>query len=78
MVALKTMQLLHDLGIAYGVAGVTINAILMIKSERDPESAPFIIKIMPTIFKLIWLGLVLLIISGLALSLTSLITWPLK
>lgn len=71
---LQIMQLLHAIGEAWGVGGATVNAILMLKSEKNPEIAPHIMKAMPAISKLVWLGILLLLVSGAAL--TRLVAWP--
>lgn len=71
---LEITQLLHNIGIAWGVGGATIALILMIKSEKNPEIAPQIMKVMPAISKLIWIAIIFLIVSGIAL--TKLISWP--
>lgn len=76
MVLLEIMQLLHDLGIAWGVGGATIASIIMIKSGKNPEIAPLARKIMPSISKLMLLGLAFLGISG--ISLIFLISWPIN
>ena len=74
MVLLESMFLLHDIGIAWGVGGATISTILMAKADKNPESGPYLMGLMPTISKLIWAGLILLIVSGIAL--VPLIAWP--
>jgi ABC-type nickel/cobalt efflux system permease component RcnA len=74
MVLLESVFLLHNLGIAWGVGGATISAILMARADKNPESGPHIMGLMSSISKLIWAGLILLIVSGIAL--VPLITWP--
>ena len=54
----------HTVGLAFGLGGVTINVVLMIKARFDKELASTIIKVSKTIGPLIFLGLVLLTISG--------------
>jgi hypothetical protein len=54
----------HTVGLAFGLGGVTANVMLMIKARFDKELASTIIKILKTIGTLIFLGLVLLTISG--------------
>lgn len=74
MVLLEAMWLLHFLGIAWGVGGATVAAILMAKSGKNPEAASHLMKVMPAISKLIWAAMILLIVSGIALA--QLVTWP--
>lgn len=71
---LQILRLLHAIGIAWGVGGATINSILIMKDEKNPELAPHIMKIMPSIVKMIWAAIIILIISG--VFLVPLITWP--
>ena len=47
MVLLEAAQLLHLVGIAWGVGGATIAAMVMMKAEKNPEAAPHIMKVMP-------------------------------
>jgi len=56
--------LIHTVGLAFGLGGVTINVVLTIKARFDKELASTIIKILKTIGPLIFLGLLLLTISG--------------
>lgn len=74
MVLLETLNLLHMIGIAWGVGGSTIGAILLAKAGKDRVAAPHLMKLMPPISKLIWLGIILLIASG--IGLVPLVTWP--
>ena len=75
MVLLQITNFLHFLGLAFGLGGATIAVIISSKAEKDKEIAKIMHKIMPSISKLIGLGLLLLIISGIALI--SLVKWPL-
>lgn len=75
MVWLEIFSFLHFVGLAWGVGGATVATIISMKSEREQEVASASTKIMPAISKLIWLGLVLLIISGIALP--RFMSWPL-
>ena len=67
---------MHFLGLAFGLGGATIAAVISSKAEKHKDVGKAIGKIMPSIAKLIWIGLVLLIISGIALP--FFITWPLN
>lgn len=71
---LQILRLIHAIGIAWGVGGATINSILMMKAEKNPELAPHIMKVMPSIVKMIWAAIIILIISG--IFIVPLITWP--
>lgn len=68
------MKLLHFIGLAWGVGGATVAAILMRRSEKDPEAAPHLTKLMPAISKLIWIAIILLVISG--IGIVNLVYWP--
>lgn len=76
MVLLQLAMLVHDIGIALGLGGATVSAIISRKADKDPEMAPFASRVMPAISRMIWLAIVLLIVSGIAV--TPLITWPLN
>ena len=73
---LEIFRLLHDFGLIFGVGGVTIAAIISSKAEKNPELNSAVMKIIPTISNFIWLGLILLIISGIGLM--YFITWPMN
>ncbi len=74
MVMLEISNFIHFVGLSFGVGGATIAAIISMKAERNPEITPAIMKIMPAISKVIWTGLMLLIISG--FMVTAYVTWP--
>jgi len=74
MVLLEAVWLLHFIGIAWGVGGATVAAILMAKADKDPQIAPLAMKVMPAISKLIWAAIFFLIVSGIALA--QLVTFP--
>jgi len=76
MVALELFNFLHFLGLAFGLGGATIASVISAKSEKDKELGKAAGKIMPSIVKFIWLGMALLIISGIALP--FFVTWPLN
>ena len=73
---LPLFQFMHYLGIAYGVGGATIAKIITTKADKNQELVPATMKILPSISKLIWLGLILLAISGVALI--YLVKWPIN
>ena len=75
MVMLELSNFLHFVGLSLGVGGATIATIISMKADRDTELAQAIMKIMPSITKTIWVGLILLIISG--IGVTIYIQWPL-
>ncbi len=75
MVMLELFNFLHFIGLAFGLGGATIAAIISSKAAKDKQVAKVINKILPSVAKLIWTGLVLLIISGIALPFY--IQWPL-
>ena len=76
MVALEIFNFLHFLGLAFGLGGATIAAIVSSKAEKDKDVGKAAGKIMPSIVKLIWLGMALLIVSGIALP--FFLKWPLN
>jgi len=76
MVALEIFNFLHFLGLAFGLGGATLAFIISIKAEKDLDIRKAQMKLMPAISKLIWIGLGLLIISGVLLPVY--IKWPLN
>lgn len=66
---------LHFIGLGWGLGGATIATIISIKAEKDPSLGPAVMKLMAPISKLIFGGLILLIISGIALP--FFMKWPL-
>jgi len=76
MVLLELFNFLHFIGLAFGLGGATIAAVISSKAAKDKQVAKAINKIIPSVVKLIWTGLVLLIISGIALPFY--ISWPLN
>lgn len=64
----KTLRILfifgHIIGLAFGVGGVTVNAVLMMKARSDKELASIMVKVEKAIGPLIFLGLGLLTLSG--------------
>jgi len=76
MAALEIWNFIHFIGLVLGVGGATIANIMLRKAAKDKDVAKAMPKIMPPIVKLIWLGLILLIISGIALPFY--IHWPMN
>lgn len=76
MVALELFNFLHFVGLAFGLGGATIAAVISSKAEKDKDVDKAFMKIMPSTVKLIWAGLILLIISGIALP--FFVKWPLN
>jgi uncharacterized membrane protein len=76
MVWLELFNFLHFVGLAFGLGGATIAAIVSSKAEKDREIAIASVKLMPSISKLVVLGLILLIASGIAIP--FFMTWPLN
>jgi len=76
MVLLEIFNFLHFIGLAFGLGGATIASIISSKAMKDEEIGKVMRKIMPPIIKLLWAGLILLIISGIFISV--LIKWPLN
>jgi len=76
MVALELFNFLHFLGLAFGLGGATIAAVISSKAEKDKDIGKAYGKIMHSIVKFIWLGMLLLIISGIALP--FFVKWPLN
>jgi len=74
MAWLEIFSLLHFVGLAWGLGGATAAAIISAKAEKNPEISLAVMKIIPSMSKLIWLGLILLILSGIGMS--FLIEWP--
>ena len=72
---LEVLNFLHFIGLAFGLGGATVMAIISAKAEKHQEVAIAMKQIGPSIVKLIWMGLIFLIISGIALPFY--ITWPL-
>lgn len=76
MVLLEIFNFIHFLGLAFGLGGATIAAIISAKAEKDKDVRKAIGKILPSVVKLIWVGIIFLIISGVALI--FLVRWPLN
>ncbi len=76
MAWLEIFNFLHFLGLAFGLGGATIAAIISSKAKVHREVRNAMSKIMPSISKLIGFGLFLLIVSG--IFITILIKWPLN
>jgi len=76
MAWLEIFNFLHFLGLAFGLGGATIAAIISSKARVHREIRNAMTKLMPSISRLIGFGLFLLIVSGIALP--FFITWPLN
>ena len=63
----QATMLLHDIGTAWAVGSATITMILMFKADRDEGLAATMAKITPMLNKLVMIGMVILIASGVAL-----------
>ena len=72
---LEILNFLHFTGLAFGLGGATIMAVISSKAEKYREIAIAMRQIRSSIVKIIWVGLILLIISGIALP--FFIEWPL-
>lgn len=68
MSLLEFMQILHNLGLVWGVGGATMSSLIMFKAEKDPQAAPYLMRLIPTISKLIGAGFILLLVSGIVLT----------
>lgn len=73
---LEIFNFLHFIGLAFGLGGATIAAIISSKARMHREIRNAMAKLMPSISKLIGFGLFLLIVSGIALP--FFIAWPLN
>ena len=67
----EIFRFLHFVGLAWGVGGATIASIISAKADKDREIGSSFIKIVPAISKLIWIGILLLIISGVGIGITT-------
>lgn len=76
MAALEIFNFLHFLGLAFGLGGATFATVISSKAAKDKDISKALMKIMPSIVKFIWIGMLLLIISGIALP--FFVTWPLN
>ena len=75
MVALEIWNFLHFVGLAFGLGGATFATIISAKAAKDDDVKKAARKLMPSIAGLIWGGLVLLIVSGIGVTMT--VKWPL-
>ncbi len=76
MVWLEIFNFMHFIGLAFGLGGATIATVISSKALKNEDVKKVLGKILPPIVKFIWIGLILLIISG--IFITILITWPLN
>ncbi len=65
---LEIFNFIHFIGLAFGLGGATIATVISNKATKDKDVGKAAGKIMPSIVKLIWTGLVLLILSGIFIS----------
>ena len=73
---LEIFNFLHFIGLAFGLAGATIAVMIMRKANKDKDVGLAAAKIVPSISKLIWLGFILLVISGIGISFLA--EWPIN
>ena len=73
---LEAFNFLHFLGLAFGLGGATIATIISVKAGKDKDVEKAVMKIIPSISKLIWFGLILLVISGIGISFY--VNWPIN
>ncbi len=76
MVWLEIFNFMHFVGLAFGLGGATIASVISSKARKDKDVLKSVPKIMPSIVGLIWFGIILLIVSGIALP--FFIKWPLN
>jgi len=76
MVWLEIFNFMHFIGLVFGLGGATIATVISSKALKNEDVKKVLGKILPPIVKFIWIGLILLIISG--IFITILITWPLN
>ncbi|MBU0957585.1 MAG: hypothetical protein KKF56_02110 [Nanoarchaeota archaeon] len=76
MAGLEILNFIHDIGLIWGVGGATVMAIISAKAGKDKDVAKAAMKISPAIVKMIWIGILLLIVSGILLP--SYIRWELN
>ncbi len=63
----QIFQILHSIGIAWGLGSATIGFLAMRKGQKDPVFAQAWTKFVPTITKIIWVSLIMLVVSGVGL-----------
>src|SRR3989344_6691636 len=73
---LEIFNFIHFVGLALGLGGATIAFLISRKADKNPEISLAISKIMPSVSKLIFAGLILLVVSGIALPFY--VKWPLN
>lgn len=57
----------HMIGVALGVGGATVSDVLFFRFLKDLKISHFEARILNTLSRIIWLGLIILIISGIGL-----------
>ena len=73
---LEIAQFIHYVGLVLGAGGATIAMFISMKAEKGQQLVPAVMKIMPSISKLIWAGIILLALSGIVLA--KLVPWPIN
>ena len=74
MVWYEVFDFVHFIGLVWGVGFATAVAVISAKAEKNEDVAKAAMKVVPTFIKFIWAGMVLLIISGIALP--YFMAWP--
>ena len=64
---LELFKFIHYAGLILGVGGATFASIINNKAAKDADIGKAVGKLMPSFVKMIWLGMLLLVISGIAL-----------
>lgn len=63
-------KLLHLIALGWGLGGSTVSAILMKRTEKDPSLIQQVARFHETLSKVVWGGIILLIISGILLAIS--------
>ncbi|HDZ19006.1 MAG TPA: hypothetical protein ENH75_11975, partial [archaeon] len=61
---LQLFQILHLVGLSWGVGVATFGLLLNLISKRNPEIAPHVSKIMPYVAPFIFIALIILGVTG--------------
>ncbi len=64
----QIFRLIHLFGLAFGVGAVTVNLILMMRSRSNKDFAPVFMRASKPIAMLVFLGLILLTLSGIGFA----------
>lgn len=65
------LVIIHTIGFIFGLGGATISDILFFKFLKDFKISKFESSVLDTLSKVIWAGLIILILSGIGLYLTD-------